>query len=104
MQQFGIYGGRPASAYQHWQTELEPAVKHGVIEPLRTLDLLPNVIDWRLANIRNFHSLAPKAQQGNKAIFELDNSEAPGQHQATVNEARDIYLELARCIIDIIEQ
>ncbi|BCV26000.1 ParA family protein [Gelria sp. Kuro-4] len=100
VQQFGVYGGRPAAAYRHWQERLEPALISGVVTPLQEMGLVRDSLDsLKLANIRDFHSLAPKAQQTCKAIFELDSSEAPGQHINTVAEASQVFEDLATKVI-----
>ncbi|MCR4420245.1 MAG: ParA family protein [Clostridia bacterium] len=97
IQQFGIYGGRPASAYRHWHDRLEPAIQEGITAPLGAVGLVEvgDATDLKLADIQNFHSLAPNAQRNHKAIFELDATEALGQHQYTVSKAREIYQHLA---------
>jgi hypothetical protein len=98
--QFGIYGGRPASAYRHWQQQIEPAITEGIIEPLQYRGLVRNNDNGlKLADIRDYHALAPKAQESHKAIFELDTREAPGTHIHTVEDANRSFINLSNVII-----
>lgn len=100
-QHFGIYREKATKAFGHWQERIPPAMDAGVIKPLREIALAgPGAPEaFHLADIRDYHSLAPRAQQSHKAVFELDSAEAVGQHQETVSDAWATYFHLAERIV-----
>lgn len=104
-QQFSVFSSSPAEAFQSWQDKIPSAYQEGVIHPLKAINLPVDEERIKpLIALKYLSSLVPKAQQAHKAIFELNGSEARGAHFKRSKDTREIFLELAKVIIERLKE
>ena len=110
-QHFNIYRARPTEAFKFWLEKIEPAADEYIAKPLseaisnKGIDLSePGRGNAIIGSVRNYHSLAPKAQQLAKPIFQLEASDkVRGGHLTTVKECEEEFKALAKEILSRIE-
>ena len=103
-QQFNIYRRRETVSWQIWTEKVPDAVNKNIIQKLREIDhtLVRDLNNgsFKIGDMRNYHSLAPKSQTYQKPIFELTSSDGiVGNHASIVQECKDEFDKLADIII-----
>lgn len=98
--QHGIRAGQPTKAYQRWMDRVPGVYRTSVLaEP----DDPPTSVDDDaecLAQIRNYRSLMPMAQEAHKPVFALTAADgAFGGHQTAARRAFDDFKTLTRVIM-----
>jgi cellulose biosynthesis protein BcsQ len=90
-QQFSMYRSEPSAAFGAWLHRIPEIYREGLLKPLEEVGI--NVPDGEdhLGSIPNLYSLVPKAQEANKAIFELSGSEARGGHNVKAKSTEQIF-------------
>lgn len=94
-------GRNSTKPHEFWESKIAPRVKNKIVDALRPHgdELTPPAgTGNKLASIKDFHSLAPKAQEIGLAIGKLRGSVNPG-YNAQVEEARLEFDHLAKNII-----
>jgi len=97
---FSMRAGKPAKAYFNWASQMPSAYREYVLgAPDMSCDD-PQTDPNCLAQLKDYRSLMPMAQDTNKPIFQLRASDgAIGAHQAGVSEARRDFVALAKKVI-----
>ena len=98
---YKVVAGRIATdPHAMWEAKIAPRVKQRVVDELKKIDpqLVPFETTNKLGSIKNFHSLAPRAQEVGLPIPYLKGHVNPG-HMGQVNEARRQFDILAKEII-----
>ena len=97
---YKVSSGRIATRpHEYWEAKIGPRVKQCVIEDLRQVH--PSLVpagNYKIAAIKDFHSLAPQGQAKGLAIGKLRGYVNPGYY-AQVEETADEFLGLARELI-----
>jgi chromosome partitioning protein len=103
-QQYGVRLDRPVKAYDKWVKRI-PAVYREAVLNQNPPSQVPAAGDPHcLATIKHYRSLIPMAQEHRKPIFKLTAADgAIGGHAGAVQDARKDFEELARKIMDKIE-
>ncbi len=97
---FAMRAGRPAKAYFSWAAQMPSAYRGSVLGTEDETCNDPHEDPNCLAELKDYRSLMPMAQDANKPIFKLRASDgAIGAHQAGVNEAREDFEKLAKKIL-----
>lgn len=102
-QQFNVYRNRPTEAFEYWKSLMPRAVTEGITDALRpiSLDTPGSTLGPQIGELKNFHSLAPKAQQAGKPIFHLSSQDGVfGGHLDVVEAARTGFGEIATNICE----
>jgi len=97
---YKVSSGRVATRpHEYWEKKIAPRVRECVIEDLRKVhpDLVPHS-SYKIAAIKDFHSLAPQAQVNGLAIGKLKGLVNPGYY-AQVEEAASEFLGMAREVV-----
>lgn len=96
---YKVSSGRTSTKpHEYWESKIAPRVKSRVVDVLRELD--PATIPaggHKLASIKDFHSLAPQAQEYGLAIGKLRGRVNSG-YNAQVEEADSEFQDLARLV------
>jgi cellulose biosynthesis protein BcsQ len=96
---YKVSSGRTSTKpHEYWESKISPRVKTRVVDVLRNVD--PATIpagSHKLASIKDFHSLAPQAQEYGLAIGKLRGYVNSG-YNAQVSEADSEFQDLARII------
>ena len=90
---YKVTNGRVASRpHEYWEAKIAPRVRSRIVEDLKKVDdsLVPHGGN-KIAAIKNFHSLAPQAQEIGVAIGKLKGHVNPG-YNAQVQEAASEFL------------
>lgn len=92
-------GRNPTRPHEYWEGKIAPRVKSRIVADLRKVDrrLVPSSRN-KLGAIKNFHSLAPQAQDNGLAIGKLRGYVNPGNY-GQVDEAEREFQRLAKEII-----
>ncbi len=98
-QQFSMYRSEPSEAFRRWLERIPEVYREGVLEQLAKVEVHPNSTEHLLGSIPNLYSLVPKAQEANKAIFELSGSEARGGHNVKVKSTQQVFLGIAGSLL-----
>ncbi len=91
-QKFGIYRQQPAQSFQVWINRIEQEVTGNLIASLMTCDPGPMVEARtrnaaRFADLQNYHSLVPAAQEAHRPIWALrGNTDINAGHMDKVND------------------
>ena len=97
---FAMRAGRPAKAYFNWAAQMPSAYREFVLGKADESCGDPHDDSNCLAELKDYRSLMPMAQDANKPIFKLRASDgAIGAHQAGVGEARHDFEALATKIL-----
>lgn len=100
-QQYSVHSGDLSEAYQRWADKIPEAYEYGVLKPLAQVEITKSEgVENRLASLKNLASLVPKAQQYNKAVFELTGREARGAHHKKAKDTKIEFIELANKIVE----
>ena len=94
---YKVSSGRQATRpHEYWEGKIAPRVSSRIVEDIRKEDasLVPEGGN-KLGEIKNFHSLAPRAQELGLAIGKLRGQVNPGYYQQ-VDEAGEEFRLLAR--------
>jgi len=97
---YKVASGRSATRpHEYWEAKIAPRVRDRIIQDLRQVDpaLVPHGSN-KLGAIKNFHSLAPQAQEKGLAIGSLIGHVNPGYYEQ-VREAASEFQALAREIM-----
>lgn len=97
---YKVSSGRQATQpHEYWEAKIAPRVSNRIIEDIRKEDasLVPEGGN-KLGEIKNFHSLAPRAQELGLAIGKLRGHVNPGYYEQ-VDEAGEEFRMLAREIL-----
>ena len=101
---YKVSSGRDSTRpHDYWEGRIAPRVKARVVDELRTID--PSAVPTgsnKLAAIKDFHSLAPQAQEYGLAIGKLRGKVNSG-YNSQVQEAEDEFAALAKEIVKRIE-
>lgn len=95
---FKVNSGRnAANPHANWERMIAPRVRDRIVTPLQAVDpaLVPFVGINKIGGVKNYHSLAPEAQQYGLAIGSLRGHVNPG-HYATVDDANATFVALAK--------
>ncbi len=98
---YKVSSGRNSTRpHEYWEGKIAPRVRDRVVDALRAVDpkLVPHQGSNKLAAIKDFHSLAPQAQDYGLAIGKLRGRVNSG-YNAQVTEAADEFEALAREIM-----
>jgi hypothetical protein len=89
-------GRNSTKPHEHWEGKIAPRVRDRVVDSLRAIDaaLVPHSSN-KLAAIKDFHSLAPQAQEYGVAIGQLRGRVNSGYNNQ-IAEAADEFEGLAR--------
>ncbi len=97
---FSMRAGRPAKAYFEWASEMPGAYRESVLGKGGGNSDDPHTDPNCLAELKDYRSLMPMAQNANKPIFKLRAADgAIGAHQAGVSDARRDFEALAKKIL-----
>ncbi|WP_162790568.1 ParA family protein [Brevundimonas bullata] len=94
-------GANAANPHALWEKKIAPRVRDRVVNVLGAVDwdLAPSYTGGnKLGQVKNFHSLAPKAQEKGVGIGKLRGHVNPG-HYETVDDAKETFQHLAKEII-----
>ncbi len=97
---FKVNSGRNAAdPHAEWEAKIAPRVRDRIAKDLAAIDpaLLPQSGN-KVGGVKNFHSLAPSAQQWGVALGAL-RGKVNGGHYAQVDEARDEFAQIGREVI-----
>lgn len=98
---FAMRAGKPAKAYFNWAAQMPNAYQQYVLGHSNGSCNDPADDPNCLAQLKDYRSLMPMAQDTNKPIFQLRAADgAIGAHQAGVSEARHDFKQLANKILD----
>lgn len=95
---YKVSSGRNATKpHEYWERKIAPRVRDRIIRDLQKVDrsLVPYSRNNKIAGIKDFHSLAPQAQDSGSPIGKLRGYVNPGYYP-TVDEAADQFSALAR--------
>lgn len=98
---YKVSAGRLATRpHEYWEAKIAPRVRDRIIEDIRKQDpsLLPPDGSNKIGAIKDFHSLAPQAQQLGISIGKLRGHVNPGYYEQ-VNEAAQEFDMLTREIL-----
>jgi chromosome partitioning protein len=98
-QQFSMYRSEPSEAFGRWLERVPEAYEEGVLDELAKVEISAPPGDAVLGSIPNLYSLVPKAQEANKAIFELSGSEARGGHHKNAKSTHATFDRIAQELI-----
>ena len=107
-QQFNIYRGEATTAFSAWIERMPDAISKGLLVPLSahsdgrggTLAQPAATGSAQVGELKNFHSLVPRAQEMRCAIFELQADEVIRGNQLTrARESENQFRELCEEII-----
>jgi cellulose biosynthesis protein BcsQ len=96
-QRFRVYASRPTTAYSDLLPKIEASVEENVINVLQRLDpaLVSKIVrPLKIAEIKDFGSLANEAQLEGKAIWQIDGG-TPDQRE----EARLVFRKFAKSFL-----
>lgn len=97
---YKVSSGRQATRpHEFWEAKIAPRVRDRIVEDIRKVD--PSLVPEggnKLGSIKDFHSLAPQAQEYGIAIGKLRGYVNPGYYQQ-VDEASTEFATLAREIL-----
>lgn len=94
---YKVASGRSATRpHDYWEAKIAPRVRDRIVQDLRDVDpkLVPHGSN-KLGAIKNFHSLAPQAQEYGLPIGKLEGNVNPGYYEQ-VREAATEFQGLAR--------
>jgi len=97
---YKVSSGRNSTRpHEYWEGKIAPRVKHRVIDVLGAIDaaLVPFAPNNKLSSIKNFHSLAPQAQDSGLAIGKLRGHVNSGYNDQ-IDEAKAEFGGLATTI------
>jgi cellulose biosynthesis protein BcsQ len=97
---YKVSSGRVATKpHEYWEKKISPRVKASVVEELRKIDasLVPHGGN-KVSAIKDFHSLAPQAQERGLPIGKLRGHVNPGYYPQ-IDEAADEFRDLAREVV-----
>lgn len=98
---FAMRAGKPAKAYFNWAAQMPSAYQEYVLGSSDGFCNDPADDPNCLAQLKDYRSLMPMAQDTNKPIFQLRAADgAIGAHQAGVSEARHDFRVLATKILN----
>ena len=96
-----VISSRPVRAYQRWIDKIPEEYVRSVIKPLQHVE----DTSYLLANLKDYRSLMPLAQEARKPMFSLKPADgAIGAQQRAVSDCYDDFHELAQTIIGKIKQ
>jgi len=98
-QQFSTYRKSPTTAFQQWLDKIPDAYTDGILRPLANAGVPIPAGDHSLRSLKNYGALVPTAQEGNKALFELDGREAYGSQYTKAQESRELFQAVAETIL-----
>ena len=97
---YKVSSGRQATRpHEYWEAKIAPRVRDRIVEDIKKVD--PSLVPEggnKLGSIKDFHSLAPQAQEFGIAIGKLRGYVNPGYYQQ-VDEAATEFAILAREIL-----
>ncbi|MGE5482250.1 MAG: ParA family protein [Bacteroidota bacterium] len=102
-QQYNIYRNRPTKAFEYWKAQMPSVVASSIMDPLqpRGLDRPARDHGAEIGEVKNFHSLVPKAQEARKPIIHLTAADGViGDHVNTVLAARACFDDMAKNVCD----
>lgn len=100
LQQHGIRAGRPTLAYQRWMDRVPRVYRSSVLDVQETSPTTVEQDDHCLAQIKNYRSLVPMAQEARKPVFALTAADgAFGGHQTAARQAYTDFRSLTRAIL-----
>jgi len=103
LQQHGVRAGRPTRAFQRWMDRVPGVYRSSVID--ESGDDAPAIEHDRhcLAQIKNYQSLMPMAQDARKPVFALTAADgAFGGHQQAAQRASGDFRVLTRRVLDAV--
>jgi cellulose biosynthesis protein BcsQ len=100
LQQHGIRAGRPTLAYQRWMDRVPSVYRSSVLDVQETSPTTVEQDDHCLAQIKNYRSLVPMAQEARKPVFALTAADgAFGGHQTAARQAYTDFRSLTMSIL-----
>jgi chromosome partitioning protein len=104
LSRFSIRQGRQSMSYQSWANKMPSAYQQSVLGLSETAPSEPKADPHCLAELKDYRSLMPMAQDANKPIFKLQTADgAIGAHQTGVSSAFDDFQALTNKILKLIE-
>lgn len=102
--QYNIYRRSSTSAFADWERKIARRVSRDLVDVIKKVDegLVPSDGVFKLGEIKNYHSLAPEAQNHGLAIGELRGLTNTGNYER-VDHARKSFDELAASILKRID-
>jgi len=103
--QFNIYRQKETKAWTTWNKKIPGKIQSDIVDKLVVVD--PSMVvqlnggDYKLGDMKNYHSLVPLSQTSRKPIFELTAQDGVvGTHADSVKRCDEEYVAIARKIID----
>jgi chromosome partitioning protein len=104
LSRFSIRQGRQSLSYQSWANKMPSAYQQSVLGLPESAPLTPHDDPNCLAELKDYRSLMPMAQDANKPIFKLQTADgAIGAHQSGVRDAYGDFQKLTEKILALIE-
>ncbi len=104
LSRFSIRQGRQSKSYQSWANKMPGAYRQSVLGLSNGAPLTPHDDPNCLAELKDYRSLMPMAQDANKPIFKLQTADgAIGAHQSGVRAAYDDFQALTNKILALID-
>jgi chromosome partitioning protein len=105
LSRFSIRQGRQSLSYQNWANQMPSAYQQSVLGlQFPTAPSEPKADQNCLAELKDYRSLMPMAQDANKPIFKLQTADgAIGAHQSGVRAAFDDFEALTNKILALID-
>lgn len=95
-----VLAGGAVKAYQRWIDRMPTAYRMAFSEPQAPEGLAISDDPFCLAQLKDYRSLMPMAQEAKKPMFSLKPADgAIGGHQAAVRQAYDDFLSLASSVL-----
>lgn len=103
LSRFSIRQGRQSMSYQSWANKMPSAYQQSVLGLESSAPLEPHADPHCLAELKDYRSLMPMAQDSNKPIFRLQTADgAIGAHQSGVTAAFTDFEALTNKILRLI--
>jgi chromosome partitioning protein len=104
LSRFSIRQGRQSKSYQSWANQMPSAYQEFVLGRESSGPSEPHSDPNCLAELKDYRSLMPMAQDANKPIFKLQTADgAIGAHQGGVHAAYDDFQTLTNKILALIK-
>lgn len=104
LSRFSIRQGRQSKSYQSWANQMPSAYQKSVLGLAESAPSDPRSDPNCLAELKDYRSLMPMAQDANKPIFKLQTVDgAIGAHQSGVSAAYEDFQTLTNKILTLIE-
>lgn len=104
LSRFSIRQGRQSMSYQSWANKMPSAYQHSVLGLEEGVSSEPHADPHCLAELKDYRSLMPMAQDANKPIFKLQTADgAIGAHQGGVTAAFEDFKALTNKILGLIQ-